>query len=79
MLLELFGCCKDPSENHSSGSRDSFLFAVFEIKKDKEQADFKIMEANKFKESEHFHLNFKRANDEQLKRYLSRKYDAEKE
>ena len=48
------------------------------MKKGREEADFRILEANKYKESEHFQLNFKRANDDQLKRYLAHKFDSEK-
>lgn len=49
--------------------------AVFDIKKGNDEAELKILEVNKFKESLHLALKFKKANDEQLKIYLGEKYD----
>ena len=43
--------------------------------KNTDEAELKIIEQNKFKESLHLSLKFKRANDEQLKVYLGQKYD----
>jgi hypothetical protein len=74
----MLDCCVDLEKEPRILDRTSYLFAAFEIKKERHQADFRILEATKYKESEHLLLDFKKANDEQLKKYLSHKYDSEK-
>ena len=43
------------------------------------EAQFKIVQTNQFKASDHLRLNFKKGNDEAIKKYLARKYKEFKE